>query len=35
VPLAALAIAMGVLPWQTVLQFVSGTLDHVMRLVTA
>ena len=35
VPLSALAIILGVLPWQTVLQFVSGTLDNVLKLVTA
>jgi NADH-quinone oxidoreductase subunit M len=32
-PLGTLAIALGVLPWQTVFTFVHGTLDHILKLV--
>jgi NADH-quinone oxidoreductase subunit M len=32
-PLGVLAIALGVLPWQTVFTFVHGTLDHILKLV--
>jgi NADH-quinone oxidoreductase subunit M len=32
-PLGVLAIALGVLPWQTVFTFVHGTLDHILRLM--
>jgi NADH-quinone oxidoreductase subunit M len=32
-PLAVLALAMGVLPWQTVFTFIYGTLDHILKLV--
>ena len=33
VPLGALAIALGVLPWQTVFVFVHGTLDNILKLM--
>ncbi|MCU0917058.1 MAG: NADH-quinone oxidoreductase subunit M [Planctomycetes bacterium] len=33
VPLGTLAVALGVLPWQTVLVFVHGTLDNILRLM--
>lgn len=32
-PLGVLAIALGILPWQTVFSFVYGTLDHILKLV--
>jgi len=32
-PLAVLALALGILPWQTLLGFVQGTLDHILKLV--
>jgi NADH-quinone oxidoreductase subunit M len=32
-PLAVLAFALGILPWQTVFTFVHGTLDHILKLV--
>jgi NADH-quinone oxidoreductase subunit M len=32
-PMAVLCVAMGVLPWQTVLVFVHGSLDHILKLV--
>jgi NADH-quinone oxidoreductase subunit M len=32
-PLAVLAIALGILPWQTLFTFVHGTLDHILKLV--
>ena len=32
-PLGALAIALGVLPWQTVFTFVHGTLDNILKLM--
>jgi NADH-quinone oxidoreductase subunit M len=33
VPLGALAVALGILPWQTVFTFVHGTLDNILRLL--
>jgi NADH-quinone oxidoreductase subunit M len=32
-PLAVLALALGILPWQTLLGLVQGTLDHILKLV--
>jgi len=32
-PLAVLAIALGILPWQTLFSFVHGTLDNILKLV--
>jgi NADH-quinone oxidoreductase subunit M len=32
-PLGVLAVALGVLPWQTVFSFVHGTLDHILKLL--
>lgn len=33
-PMAVLSVALGVLPWQTVLRFVSGTLDNILKLIS-
>jgi hypothetical protein len=32
-PMAILSVALGVLPWQTVLVFVHGTLDNILKLL--
>ncbi len=32
-PLGALAVVMGILPWQTVFTFIHGTLDNILKLV--
>jgi len=33
-PMAVLSVALGVLPWQTVLTFVHGTLDNILKLIS-